>query len=175
MKHETQARKTHTNQRIALFHLYISKSETRNENRRDDIKMKSVNIENKHVNLDAVKNYYFSGGKVCIEYMDGSKDELVYKDSVSVRDDMTGARHIVQALPSPIPLWVVGEDESGGHTAERILFFGLSADGSLYPLGSSWGYFDIEDCYVGLFTEAGLKQFENLTYIGLIDPSESNE
>jgi hypothetical protein len=134
--------------------------------------MKSVNFNGKHLNLDAVKSYYFSDGLIWIEYTDGTKEAFAYRDSISTHSDMTGAQHIVQVLPAPIPLWVVNECGYGGHTAERVLFFGLCADGSLYPLGSMAGFFDIENSIVGLYTETGLARFENLTHVGLIDPPE---
>lgn len=102
-----------------------------------------------YVNMDKVKKFYeLGGGKIFIEYDDGSQETA---DSMNVQyqlDIMQGRSSIVQVIHSQKPIIAVYKDKGMDYYFEDVEFLGLCADGMLYGLTlNSEGWFEIiEEC-----------------------------
>jgi hypothetical protein len=131
--------------------------------------MRFANIGNRFINMDRVQSYYFTNNKqVVVVLVNGEHCVFNVGEGNYVREELGGAHHIVQVVPCTAPLWMVWALDDGTHFAEKVLFFGLCADGGIWPVSSSEGYFDVEKGAFDLCAEDELVKFKNLTRCSIL-------
>jgi len=132
--------------------------------------MRFVEINGTHINVDEICDFFYTNeGSLRIDYRHGESYTTHVCKPRLFRDEIMGARHVVQVLPNNAPFWMVWENDDKTHFATPADFLALCADGHVRAMYLSDGYFEVIESrnYVGLFSEDELSQFDSLEKCGV--------